>query len=444
MRNLATLLLVLLAFLVATWLRFDTLHPPPGYMLALLTGLLLASIIMPATGAFREDLRQDLFRKTRRLVAGWATVVLALISVAALLKVSANYSRIWFGTWVVVGLVFLIASQLVEYAWLTRRRRRGSGRRPVVLVGGGDNGARVERRIEQDPEARLRVVARFGPGWGGRDAQPLEWLAEYVAVNQVSEVWIAPSWGEHGLLEQALAALKEAVVDIKVVPDLHQYRLLNQGVSEWGGLPVVNLSGTPMTGSEMRIKALFDRLSALALLGLLSPLLGLIALAIKLGSPGPVLFRQLRNGIGGENIQVLKFRTMHVHAEPAGQITQATPADDRITRLGWWLRRTSCDELPQLINVLRGEMSLVGPRPHAVEHNDLFKSRIPRYMLRHKVKPGITGWAQVHGLRGITDTPEKMRLRIEHDLWYIQNWSLWLDLRILLMTPLAMVHRNAV
>ena len=144
-----------------------------------------------------------------------------------------------------------------------------------------------------------------------------------------------------------------------------------------------------------------------------------------------------------EPIEIYKFRTMRLHREAPGQVTQAGPNDSRVTAVGRWLRRTSLDELPQLINVLKGEMSLVGPRPHAVEHNALYKSRIPRYMLRHKVKPGMTGWAQVNGLRGRTDTPEKMALRIEHDLWYIQNWSLWLDLKILLITPLVLMHRNA-
>jgi len=162
-----------------------------------------------------------------------------------------------------------------------------------------------------------------------------------------------------------------------------------------------------------------------------------------LSSPGPVFFRQKRHGVGGELIEILKFRTMKLHNERAGQVTQASEDDERITGVGRFLRKTSLDELPQLLNVLKGEMSLVGPRPHAIEHNELFKSRIPKYMLRHKVKPGITGWAQVNGYRGQTETKEKMALRIEHDLWYIQNWSLWLDLKILLMTPFVMIHRNA-
>ena len=188
---------------------------------------------------------------------------------------------------------------------------------------------------------------------------------------------------------------------------------------------------------------MLDRLGSLMLIVLLSPLMLLLAVLIRLGSKGPVFFHQKRHGMDGEFIEILKFRTMTVHLEPEGQLTQATSTDARVTNIGKFLRRTSLDELPQLFNVLKGEMSLVGPRPHAIEHNELYKSRIPRYMLRHKVKPGLTGWAQVNGFRGLTDTPEKMAMRIEHDLWYIKNWSLWLDLKILMMTPLVMIHRNA-
>ncbi len=276
-----------------------------------------------------------------------------------------------------------------------------------------------------------------------RKGYPVDKLAEFVASEHINEVWVAVPWDDRHLLESALQVLNESVVDVNVIPDLYQYRLLNQGIVEWGGLPVINLSGTPMTGTELRLKAVFDRVGSFVILLLISPLFLILAVLIKLSSPGPVLFHQKRHGVGGDAIDILKFRTMKLHTEPEGQVIQASRDDDRITKVGQFLRRSSLDELPQLINVLRGEMSLVGPRPHAVEHNESFKSRIPKYMLRHKVKPGITGWAQVNGYRGITDTEEKMALRIEHDLWYIQNWSLWLDIKILLQTPLAMIHRNA-
>jgi undecaprenyl-phosphate glucose phosphotransferase len=287
------------------------------------------------------------------------------------------------------------------------------------------------------------LVARFGKDWKGENIYPIDQLADFVESEHISEVWVAAPWEDRELLDTALNALNESIVDVNVIPDLHQYRLLNQGIVEWAGMPVINLSGTPMTGAEQRIKGAFDRILSFLLVVMLSPLFLLIALLVKLSGPGPVLFRQKRHGIGGESIEIYKFRSMNDHQELIGEVDQATRDDQRVTTIGRFLRRTSLDELPQLFNVVSGEMSLVGPRPHPIELNKEFKSRIPKYMLRHKVKPGITGWAQVNGFRGITDTEEKMALRIEHDLWYIQNWSLWLDIKILLQTPLAMIHRNA-
>lgn len=443
MKNLQTQLVILLAFLLAYYLRFDKLQMSTAYIIVLLLGLLIAAVIMPATGAFRYEFRWAFLRKTRRLVAGWALVVTALVTIAALLKVTSDYSRIWFASWVLIGGAGLFISQLIEHSWQIYRKKHSNMTRRIVLVGGGKNGNRVEKRINSDPYSELQLVARFGPDWSGEDVYPLEQLADFVVTEHVNEVWIAVPWDDRNLLESALKELNESVADVNVIPDLDQYRLLNQGIVEWSGLPVISLSGTPMTGTELRLKAVFDRVGSFLLLLLASPLFLLFGLLIKLSGPGPVLFHQKRHGVGGDAIDILKFRTMTLHTEPEGLVIQASRDDDRITKIGRILRRSSLDELPQLINVLRGEMSLVGPRPHAVEHNESFKSRIPRYMLRHKVKPGITGWAQVNGFRGITDTEEKMALRIEHDLWYIQNWSLWLDIKILLQTPLAMIHRNA-
>ncbi len=443
MKNLQTQLVILLAFMLAFYIRFDSLQLSTAYVIVLLLGLLTTAIIMPATGAYRHEFRWAFLRKTRRLIAGWALVVTALVTMAAVFKVTSDYSRIWFAYWVLFGGVGLFASQLIEHGWQIHRKKHSNVTRELVLVGGGSNGRRVEKRILSDPDGELRLAARFGGDWAGENIYPIEQLASYVETNTITEVWIAAPWEENELLESALNALNESVVDVYVVPDLHQYRLLNQGIEEWDGLPVISLSGTPMTGAERRLKHVFDRLGSTVLILLLSPLMLLLAGLIRISGDGPVFFRQNRHGIGGEPIEILKYRTMTVHEEPQGQFTQVTSNDSRVTAVGSFLRKTSLDELPQLFNVLKGEMSLVGPRPHPIELNDLFMSRIPKYMLRHKVKPGITGWAQVNGFRGITDTEEKMALRIEHDLWYIQNWSLWLDLKILLQTPLAMIHRNA-
>jgi len=437
------LLVILVSFLLAYWLRFGSVPLPEEYLIALLLTLLLSSIVLPATGAFRQEFEWAIMRKLRRLTAGWAVVVLMLISIAAMLKVSDNYSRLWFGTWVLITLAGLIVALLVSHAAALRGRKQAQQARRVVLVGAGEAAARVEHLLREDPATRMNLVACFGQAWSANAVLPLESLANYIRQHKIQEVWLATPWKDKSLLDSALGSLRESVVDINVIPDMHQYRLLNQSISEWGGLPVISLSGTPLTGAEKRLKNGLDFLLALVLTIVLSPLLLVIAVLIRFSSPGPVFFRQQRHGVGGEPIKILKFRSMVVHQEQGNALTQAAPDDARVTTVGRWLRRSSLDELPQLFNVLRGDMSLVGPRPHAVEHTELYKSRIPRYMLRHKVKPGITGWAQVNGFRGLTNTPEKMALRIEHDLWYIQNWSMWLDVKILLMTPFVMLHRNA-
>lgn len=440
MKNLQTQFVILLAFLLAHWLRFDFLPLNSNYVIALLCCLLTAAVILPATGAFRHDFRWAFLRKTRRLIAGWALVTTTLVTLAALFKVTSDYSRIWYAYWVLFGGAGLFISQLIEHAWQIQRKKHSSMIRRLVLVGGGNNGRRVEKRILSDPDGELQLIARFGVDWSGDDVYSIDQLSNFVESEKISEVWLAIPWEDKEMLDFTLDALSESVVDVNVVPDLHQYRLLNQGVIEWDGLPVISLSGTPMTGSEQRMKFVFDRLCSLILVVVLSPLMLILAVLVRVSGKGPVIFRQIRHGVGGEPIEIFKYRTM---TESQGQYKQATNNDARVTAIGRFLRRTSLDELPQLFNVVRGDMSLVGPRPHPVELNDLFMSRIPKYMLRHKVKPGITGWAQVNGFRGITDTEEKMSLRIEHDLWYIQNWSLWLDIKILLQTPLAMIHRNA-
>jgi Undecaprenyl-phosphate glucose phosphotransferase len=442
-RQANALLIILVSFLFAHWLRFGYVALEQHYLVALLASLLVASVVLPATGAFRREFDWAVMRRLRRLVAGWAVVLLALISIAAMLKVTDWFSRIWFGLWTIISTAGLVTALLVSQLAAIRKRNRHREKHGVVLVGAGDAARRVEQQIRDDPSSDMELLGRFGHAWSEEAVAPIDDLAKFIADHPVQAVWIAVPWEDKHTLEDSLRALRESVVDVHVVPDLEQYRLLNQSISEWGGLPVISLSGTPMTGAERRLKNLLDWMGALVLLIVLSPLMLGIALAVRFSGGGPVLFHQKRHGVGGESIDILKFRTMKSHRESAGTLTQASAEDERVTAVGRFLRRSSLDELPQLFNILKGEMSLVGPRPHAVEHNELFKTRVPRYMLRHKVKPGMTGWAQVNGFRGPTETEEKMALRIQHDLWYIQNWSLWLDLRILAMTPFVMVHRNA-
>jgi Undecaprenyl-phosphate glucose phosphotransferase len=442
MKQANALLIVMVSFLVAYWLRFGSEPLLPGYVIALLFTLALSAIIFPATGAFRPKFEWAFMRKLRRLIAGWAVVVFVLVSFAAMLKVTDYYSRIWFGSWVLICGFGLVLSLLVSHSASLRKRKSGKFRRRMVLVGAGNTALEVEEQLRTNPYSGMELVACFGRPWSETKTMPVDHLTDFITKHAIEEVWIAVPWEDKFLLEKSLSQLQESVVDINVLPDLQQYRLLNQSITEWNGMPVISLAGTPMTGAELRLKVVMDWTGALLLTILLSPLLMLISLLIAATDGFPIIFRQQRHGVGGESIETLKFRTMRKSALDE-TFRQAEEGDERVTWIGKILRKTSLDELPQLFNVLKGEMSLVGPRPHPHELNQEFKSRIPRYMLRHKVKPGITGWAQVNGYRGQTETREKMALRIEHDLWYIQNWSLWLDLKILLMTPLVMIHRNA-
>ncbi len=244
-------------------------------------------------------------------------------------------------------------------------------------------------------------------------------------------------------IKKLINELTDTTCSVILIPDIFTFNILQSRTEEINGIPVVPLFDTPLNGINMVIKRLEDIVLSVAILVLISPILLIISAVIKATSSGPIIFKQKRYGIDGKPIKVWKFRTMTV-MEDGGDVVQATKKDARITPVGKFLRSTSLDELPQFINALRGEMSIVGPRPHAVAHNEQYRSLIQGYMLRHKVKPGITGWAQINGWRGETDTLEKMEKRIEYDLEYIRNWSIWFDLKIIFLTIFkGFVHKSA-
>jgi putative colanic acid biosynthesis UDP-glucose lipid carrier transferase len=326
----------------------------------------------------------------------------------------------------------------------------GLNQHRMVIVGATALGREVAERLRASPWMGLEVVGYFRAGASSEEDLPapvlggLSDLAPYVLRERISQVWIALPLKEEETLRAVLHELRHSTTDIRFVPDIFGFRLLNHSLTEVAGLPVLSLSATPMVGLSLWIKAAEDRLLAFLILLFVSPLMLLIAIGVKLSSPGPVLFKQKRHGWDGKSIKVYKFRSMVQHHEQGGQVTPATHNDARVTRFGALLRRTSLDELPQFFNVLQGRMSIVGPRPHAIQHNEQYKEAIDHYMLRHKVKPGITGWAQVNGLRGEVDSLEKMKKRVEYDLYYIENWSLWFDLKIIFLTLFkGFVNKNA-
>lgn len=410
------------------------------YIVLAVIAFLLSSQVYEDVGLDRCWRRLDFLSHVRDLLVGWMIVVGVLLFLGYASKLSHAYSRRVLLTWFVLTPILLYASHLVTRYVLHRLSRRKGGRTAVV-VGATDIGTTLARKLAADPYLRTKVDGFFDDRSSTvRRAAPdveikgdVSQVAEYVRRNRVNFVYVSLPMVAQPRIMKLLDELRDTTASVYFIPDIFVFDLLYARFGEIHGVPVVSVRDTPQHGINYFHKRFADVMLATVLLILLSPLMIAIAIGVKLSSRGPVIFRQRRYGLDGEEILVCKFRSMTV-CEDGGSIVQARRGDQRVTRLGSFLRRTSLDELPQLFNVLAGSMSLVGPRPHAVAHNEQYRKLIKGYMVRHKVKPGITGWAQVNGLRGETDTLEKMQRRIEYDLQYIRNWSLSLDLMILVRT----------
>lgn len=399
-----------------------------------IAGLLLAVF---SNNLYRSWRVNDLGVMLRSIVVVWASTWLILLLGLFITKYANEVSRFWFVVWGGGALITLLFQRLLVYWALRWLRKQGYNYKTVLLVGNGAMKDQVTQAIEAAAWSGLRIVGQI-------TVAELSTYAKLPEDEQPQEIWLCIPLSDERGIKQAMDLLRYSLANIRLVPDWFSLKLLNHGISEAVGIPMLDLSHSPVTGMTRLMKAIEDRVLAGIIFIAISPLMIIIALAIKLTSPGPVFFKQKRHGWNGEVINVYKFRSMVVHKENQGQLTQAMKSDARITPLGGFLRRTSLDELPQFINVLQGRMSIVGPRPHAVEHNEHYKEKVPRYMLRHKVKPGITGWAQIHGFRGETDTLEKMEKRVEYDLYYIEHMSIRLDLQIIGTTILkGFIHRNA-
>ncbi len=324
-------------------------------------------------------------------------------------------------------------------------------RRAAIIVGAGPLGVKVARALASRDDALIDVIGYFDDRTdervdvetASRRLGTLADVAPYVVAHGIREVYITLPLGSQPRIVRLLESVQGTTASLFFVPDVFGISIIQGRLQDMNGVPVVGICETPFTGTNDMVKRLSDVALSVLILVLISPLLVLIAIGVKLSSPGPVIFKQRRNGLDGEEITVYKFRSMTAQ-DDGDTVPQATRHDPRVTRFGAFLRRTSLDELPQFFNVLQGHMSIVGPRPHAVAHNELYRELIKAYMVRHKVKPGITGWAQVNGLRGETDTIEKMRARVEFDLEYLRNWSLGLDLQIIARTVrLLLFDRHA-
>ncbi len=353
--------------------------------------------------------------------------------------------------WAVITPVLLWLAVFNGRSCLRHIAARPENRRTAVVVGAGALGVKVARAFQARGDLGMSFMGYFDDRMDervDRDAVTkrlgsLSAVADFVRENGVHEVYVTLPLGSQPRIVQLLEQVQGTTASVFFVPDVFGISIIQGRLQDMNGVPVVGLCETPFTGTNRLVKRLSDVVLSAVILVLISPLLLALAIGVKLSSPGPVVFRQMRNGLDGEKIIVYKFRSMTTQ-DNGHVVPQAVKHDPRVTAFGAFIRRTSLDELPQFINVLQGRMSIVGPRPHAVAHNEMYRQLIKAYMVRHKVKPGITGWAQVHGLRGETDTVEKMQARVEYDLEYLRNWSLGLDLQIIARTiKVVFFDRNA-
>jgi Undecaprenyl-phosphate glucose phosphotransferase len=453
--RLADAAVVLLAAIAAyltrfhTFEEFGTLEVYAGVL-----AVLLATNIFQLAGLYAFPQMTNLFLQSGRILLAWAAVTLSLLALGFMTKAPlVDTSRLWVGLWFVYGFFGLFTARLVLKHQIQRWQAGGRLTRNLVIVGAGEHGQRLIEHLGRHGDTAERVIAVFDdrrervpssidglPVLGGVDD-----LLVFARQNAIDQVIVALPWDAENRLLALMKKLRSLPVDVRLCPDMIGFHLPHRQVTHVGGVPMLNVFEKPLAGWNYIVKSFEDRVLAAMILVLILPLVVLISLLIKLDSRGPVLFRQKRYGFNNELIDVLKFRTMYVdRSENGSQVAQATRHDPRVTRVGRILRRTSLDELPQFINVLMGTMSIVGPRPHAVAHNEQYARLIDEYLARHRVKPGITGWAQVNGLRGETETLEKMEQRVRYDLYYIENWSLLFDIRIILRTMfVGFSHPNA-
>ena len=442
---------IFLAALVAKWIYIVTFlqHSPETgpYAVVGAVGAVVAVLAMRYQGLYDFEVLSETRGQTRRILMGLVVAALFLVAVGYLLKISEQYSRGWFAVWFTLSAFAVFAAHAVNTRVLRWLRALGAFARNIVIYGSGDIAESVLRRVAMSP-MNLRVIGVFDDLSRDQTAQVpvsggLSDLISFGQQRRIDEILIAMPMTNELRIANLVEQLSLLPADIRICPSATAFRIPPKRLLDYEGLAVLELERRPMEGWAPIIKNAEDKLLASFLLIAFAPFFVLIALAVKLDSRGPAIFKQRRHGFNHEVFTLYKFRTMHVVEDGPG-ITQATRQDPRVTRVGRFLRKTSLDELPQLFNVLRGDMSLVGPRPHALSHNEYYSTVLARYANRHKVKPGMTGWAQVNGYRGETDTPEKMRRRVEHDLWYIENWSVWLDVKILAMTPFyGFVNTNA-
>lgn len=413
------------------------------HVLTMIILSLLTVVLNSANGGYQRWRIQKVQVLLMRLSMVWILVAAIAVIVIYVSEQGERYSTEWILISLLLSLLLsggvrVVAQLVIRFGWINSLPNK-----KVFLVGPSDKVLSMGKRMRNMPEAGF-VLGGFERIAGEPTEQDLIRLARRVKKAEVDEVWLCMSLDMGKSIRSILHVLRHSTLEVRFIPNYSDMNLLHYSIGEVVGRTSLDLSVTPIKGTAWLAKRLEDIIIGSIICVLIAPVCLIIFLAIKITSPGPALFKQYRMGDNGQEFNVYKFRSMKVHQEQGNQVTQATKGDSRLTPIGAFLRRTSLDELPQFLNVLQGNMSIVGPRPHALAHNEQYKELVNLYMKRHKVKPGITGWAQINGFRGETDTLDKMEHRVKHDLWYINNWSLSLDLRIIIETVFkGFIDKNA-
>ena len=433
------------------YVSFNTPHIFYYFLIMFLSGALFV-LIMEMNNGYQINILRRPSRYLKRVFMAWATV-LGLIAVTGfLLKVSSDFSRAWFLIWAISGLVILITSRLFVSWKLQRWARNGIMERRAVIVGGGPSAEALIRSLEQQSENDIRICGIFDDRDDKRSPPVvagypklgnIKELIEFARIAHIDMLIVSlPISAEERILK-ILNKLWVLPVDIRLSAVNSHLRFRPRAYSYIGTVPMLDIFDKPINDWDSVAKRIFDIVFSLLGIVFLSPIMLATAIAIKLDSKGPILFKQKRHGFNNEVINVWKFRSMYTEQNDPAARNVVTKNDPRVTRVGRFIRKASIDELPQFFNSLTGSLSLVGPRPHAIaahSHNVLFNEVVEGYFARHRVKPGVTGWAQINGWRGEIDNEDKIMMRTEYDLYYIENWSLWFDLKILFLTPIKLLN----
>lgn len=422
------------------------------YALISASGGALAVIFLQAADSYGLGTLRQMSRQLGRLLAAWTFVFMVFAITAFFFKQSEMLSRVWFGAWFLSGGLILTLTRVIISRYVRKLFRDGRLQRRAILIGGGDRAAELIRSLESQPEQDLQICGIFDDRDDKRSPAVLMGypklgkfadLLVFGRICKIDMLVVTFPLTAEGRVAEMLKDLWVLPVDIRLSAHGNKLNLRPRSYSYVGSVPFLDIIDKPLADWDYFKKRAFDLFFTSIALVLLSPVMLLVALAVRLDSPGPVFFRQTRYGFNNEKISVLKFRSMYHHmADPTAK-NVVTRHDPRVTRVGRFIRKTTLDELPQFLNVLRGELSLIGPRPHAVHahtENRPWEAVVDGYFARHRVKPGISGWAQINGLRGEIRNKEMIQKRVEHDLYYIENWSIMLDLYILFMTPFKILN----